>query len=273
MNVAEAILEATQRLTATSDTARLDAEVLMAHCLNASRSQMLVRLMRESAPDGFSQAVERRAAHEPVAYITGKQEFFGHEFAVEPGILIPRSDSETLVEAALELSAAPSRVLDLGTGSGALLISVLTQRPQARGVGVDASPTAIRVAQRNAVKLGVADAADFHLRDWREAGWSYDLGEFDLILCNPPYVEEDANLAPDVRDFEPGSALFSGGEGLDEYRRVIPQLRSVMTPSAIALLEIGATQANAVSELAEKAGFVTALRQDLANRPRVVILS
>ncbi|MEL6737467.1 MAG: peptide chain release factor N(5)-glutamine methyltransferase [Pseudomonadota bacterium] len=273
MNVAEAILEATQRLTATIDTARLDAEVLMAHCLNVSRSQMLVGMMREPAPGDFSALVARRAAHEPVAYITGKQEFFGHEFAVEPGVLIPRSDSETLVEAALELSAAPARVLDLGTGSGALLISVLAQRPGAKGVGIDASPTALRVAEGNAASLGVSGAADFRLRDWRDAGWSDDLGEFDLILCNPPYVEEDANLAPDVRDFEPALALFAGAEGFDDYRKLIPQLRSLMTPSAIALLEIGATQAHAVSELAEKAGFVVALCHDLANRPRVVILS
>ena len=273
MNVAEAIHEATQRLTATSDTARLDAEVLMAHCLGVTRSQMLIRGMHEPAPGAFAKAVQRRATHEPVAYITGKQEFFGHEFAVEPGILIPRSDSETLVEAALELGAAPARVLDLGTGSGALLISFLAQRPQAKGVGIDASATALRVAEGNADNLSVADAADFRLRDWREAGWSDDLGEFDLILCNPPYVEEDAKLAPDVRDFEPASALFAGAEGLDDYRKIIPQLRSLMTPGAIALLEIGATQAEAASELAEKAGFVVALRHDLANRPRVLILS
>ena len=273
MNVAEAIREATQRLAATSDTARLDAEVLMAHCLKVSRSQMLVSEMREAAPGAFLGLVERRRKHEPVAYITGVQEFFGCEFAVKPGILIPRSDSETLVEAALEMSAAPARVLDLGTGSGALLISVLAQRPDASGIGIDASPTAVAMAETNATGLGVSARSDFRLRNWCELGWSDDLGVFDLILCNPPYVEEDAELAPDVRDFEPPAALFAGAQGLDDYRKLIPQLRSLMTPNATALLEIGATQAGAVSELAEKAGFAIALRRDLANRPRVLILS
>ncbi|MEO0589036.1 MAG: peptide chain release factor N(5)-glutamine methyltransferase [Pseudomonadota bacterium] len=273
MNVAQAIQEATQRLTATSDTARLDAEVLMAHCLRVSRSKMLVELMRETAPGAFGELVERRQMHEPVAYITGVQEFFGHEFAVERGILIPRSDSETLVDAALELSAAPARILDLGTGSGALMISVLAQRPGARGIGIDASPKAVAIAQRNAARLGVSDASEFRLCDWCDPGWSDDLGVFDLILCNPPYVEEDAELAPDVRDFEPAAALFAGAQGLDDYRKLIPQLRSLMTPSALAVLEIGATQAASVRELAEKAGFVSAVRHDLANRPRALILS
>lgn len=273
MNVAQAIFEATQRLRATSDTARLDAELLMAHCLSESRSQMLVRRMREAAPAGFWEFLERREKREPIAYITGVQEFFGHPFAVEPGILIPRSDSETLVEAALEVCATKSRILDLGTGSGALLISVVAQLTNASGVGIDMSPIAVDVAERNAARMGVSGDLEFRLRNWREPGWAGDLGVFDLILCNPPYVEDGAALAPDVRDYEPGSALFSGAEGLDDYRILIPQLRALMKPKAVALLEIGATQAGAVSELAEKARFVSAVRHDLANRPRVVMLS
>ena len=271
-SVGEAIRTAAGRLAATSETARLDAELLMAHALGTERSAMLLRAMRDPVPQGFEALVERRAAHEPVAHILGHQEFFGRSFKVTPDTLIPRGDSEVLVEAALERKREAARVLDLGTGTGALLLSVLAET-QARGVGTDRSPAALAVAHDNADLLGVEDRARFHLLDWTRDGWADDLGQFDLVLCNPPYVEEEAVLDPDVRAHEPHGALFAGPEGLDDYRIILPQLRSLMSEGAVAILEIGHEQSPAVSEIARGEGFAVELRHDLAGRPRALILT
>jgi release factor glutamine methyltransferase len=273
MTVGEAIRAAAERLAATSDTARLDAELLMAHALGLTRSDMLLRAMREPAPDTFAALVERRAAHEPVAYITGEAEFYGLTLKVTPATLIPRGDSETLIEAALEQASPRGRVIDLGTGTGALLLAVLANLPAWEGIAIDASSEALAVAMGNAAALGLAERSDWLLRSWRAADWTDDLGTFDLILCNPPYVEEDAALDRQVRDFEPASALFAGPEGLDDYRILIPQLRKLMNPQAVALLEIGATQAEAVSALAAASGFAAELRRDLGGRPRALVLA
>lgn len=272
MTVAEAIHAATERLSVTSETARLDAELLMAHALGTDRSAMLLRSMREPAPESFVALVERRAGHEPVAHILGTQEFFGRNFKVTPHTLIPRGDSEVLVEAALELKPDATRVLDMGTGTGALLLSVVAET-RAAGVGTDRSPAALAVAHDNADSLGIEERVRFHLLDWRQKGWAEGLGRFDVILCNPPYVENSAELEPDVRRFEPHSALFSGAEGLDDYRIVIPQLRNLLAETGAAILEIGHEQAPAVGEIARDAGFVVALRKDLAERPRALILT
>ncbi len=272
MTVAQALREAAERLASTSDTARLDAEVLMAHALGVSRSDLLLRYMQADAPSNFAKLVDSRAMREPVAYIIGTQEFFGHAFAVNPAVLIPRADSEALVEAALSAAPNPKRVLDLGTGSGALLLSVLEASGSAEGIGIDASRSALEVATGNALSLGCSPRSQFLLRDWTKPGWPEGLGVFDLILCNPPYVEEAAELDPDVRDYEPDSALFAGPDGLDDYRILIPQLRQLMSENGVAVLEIGATQASSVTEIAEKAGFVTQIRHDLANRTRAIIL-
>ena len=272
MTVAEAIRAATQRLATTSDTARLDAETLMAHALGTGRSDLLLRRMNETAPGGFSSLVNRRAAHEPVAYITGVQEFYGRPFRVTPDVLIPRGDTETLIDIALEMGQPFQRVLDLGTGAGALLLTSLAETPSALGWGVDASGAALEVARENAEALEVADRARFERRNWRSEGWRDDLGCFDLILCNPPYVEDHALLNPDVRQFEPASALFSGIDGLDDYRCLFPQLATLLAPGGLALFEIGASQGEAVSELALAAGFDAEIRRDLANRPRCVIV-
>ncbi|MEM7703044.1 MAG: peptide chain release factor N(5)-glutamine methyltransferase [Pseudomonadota bacterium] len=279
--VGEAIRDAARELSATSDTARLDAELLMAHAIGVSRSDMLVHQMREDAPAEFFRFMGRRARHEPVAYITGEQEFYGRRFRVTPDTLIPRSDSETLVEAALELlgdepSSRFDGVLDLGTGTGALLLSVLAERPAFCGHGIDSSEAALLVAQGNANRLGLGSRARFTVKSWHGEtddwgyGWWGGLGFYDLVIANPPYVEATADLEAGVRDFEPHSALFAGEDGLDDYRIIIPGLREI-APKAI--LEIGATQAQAVTELAEKTGFAVEIRHDLANRPRAVILS
>jgi release factor glutamine methyltransferase len=304
VTIAEALRAAARRLADVSDTARLDAELLMAHALGVSRSEMLLRRMAEGAPPAFEPMVEGRAQHEPIAYITGRQEFYGLDLEVKPAVLIPRADSETLIEAAREAFARrspPHRILDLGTGSGALVLAALTIWPEAEGVGIDRDPGACAVAQRNAERTGVnvpplgiarlndgiANAgaepgagapsgicrAQFRQRDWSSAGWRDGLGRFDLVLANPPYVDAAADLPPSVREFEPAGALFAGAEGLDDYRTLIPQLPSLLTPGGRAILEIGATQGEAVSALAEGTGFLTQVRNDLGGRSRAVILA
>ncbi|KPP94063.1 peptide chain release factor N(5)-glutamine methyltransferase [Erythrobacter sp. HL-111] len=274
MTVAEAIRAAAARLARTGDTARLDAELLMAHALGASRSELLLRHMADPVPGRFAELVERRAAREPLAYITGEQEFFGRTFAVTRDVLIPRGDSETVVAAALDLvvDRPGLTVLDLGTGSGALLLTMLAERPRARGTGLDASDRALAVARGNARRLGLEGRSRFLSGDWRRAGWNEGLGRFDLVLCNPPYVEEGAALEPDVRDYEPHAALFAGPDGLDDYRRVIPALPALLAEGGVAVLEIGAAQGAAATRLAEAAGFAVEIRPDLAGRPRAAIL-
>lgn len=259
---AEAALRA-----AAARIARLDAEVLLAHVLACTRGALLLNPDREVDALAFDTLVARRAAGEPVAYIIGEREFWSLPFRVTPDVLIPRPDSETLVEAALE--AGPrARVLDLGTGSGALLLAVLSEWPNATGIGVDASAAALAIARSNAEALGLAGRADFHLGDWG-AGLSERYG---LVLCNPPYVEEGAALAPDVRDFEPAAALFAGADGLDDYRRLVPQLPGLLAEGGVAVLEIGWTQAVAVLGLAAEVGLEGEVRRDLAGRDRALVL-
>lgn len=272
MTAGEAIRAAAERLSAISDTARLDAEVLMAHAFGVSRSDLFLRHMRDPEPAGFAALVERRAASEPVAYIVGKQDFFGLTLAVSPAVLIPRGDSEVLVEAALAARPNAKRVLDCGTGSGALLLAVLANLPRAIGIGIDRSPEALAVARGNAETTGLADRAEMRRADWDQADWSAGLGHFDLILANPPYVEETAELAPSVRAYEPAGALFAGIEGLDAYRVLLPQLPDLLAPDGAALIEIGHTQAEPVTAIARGAGFECRLHQDLGGRPRVLEL-
>lgn len=274
--VADAIRSGAERLSAISDDARLDAELLMAHALECSRSDMLLRAMHDPAPKSFDALVARRARHEPVAYITGHAEFYGLGLEVSPAVLIPRGDSETLIDAARDLFAdamPPGRILDLGTGSGALLLAALSIWPNAEGVGLDASMPALKQAHCNATKLGMADRSTFLRRSWRKGDWRRGLGRFDLVLCNPPYVEDDAPLEPQVRDYEPGSALFAGREGLDDYRILVPQVPDLLTAEGIAIFEIGSTQQDAVAAIARNQGLAGAFRQDLAGRPRAMIVS
>ncbi len=270
--VAEALREATARLSETSDTARLDAELLMAHALGVTRSAMLLHHSRAAVPAAFAALVERRAGHEPVAYILGEQEFYGRTFEVTPDVLIPRADSEAVVAAALEAVPRPARVLDLGTGSGALLLTILAECPGAGGFGIDRSPAAVAVARANAAALVPEGAAQIMRRDWTVEGWADDLGTFDLLVANPPYVETDAPLDPSVRDHEPGGALFAGPEGLDDYRLLVPRLRALLRPHGVAVLEIGAAQAGAVGDLARASGAAVEVARDLAHRDRALIL-
>lgn len=270
--VAAALRDAARRLEAVSDTARLDAELLMARALGVSRSDLLLHHAGDPVPAGFAGLVARRIAHEPVAYILGRQDFFGRDFAVSSAVLIPRADSETVVAAALAACPAPERVLDCGTGSGALLLTVLAERPGAAGVGIDRSHEALAVARANAARLVPDAEVRLVAADWRQAGWDKGLGRFDLILANPPYVEEGAVLPPAVRDWEPAGALFAGPDGLDDYRALVPRLPSLLAPGGVAAVEIGAGQAEAVTRIAQGAGMAAALHRDLAGRPRALVL-
>ncbi len=270
LTVAEAIRAATLELGAGTDTARRDAEFLMAHALGTSRSELFLRRMRDPVPAAFAILVARRAAHEPVAYIRGYQEFFGLDFMVTPAVLIPRGDSETLVEAALKVRPNARRVLDCGTGSGALLLAVLHELPDANGIGIERSPAARAVAASNARDLGLAERAQMITADWNDAGWANGLGRFDLVLANPPYVATGAALERQVCDHEPAAALFAGTDGLDDYRVLVPQLPGLLAAGGTALVEIGATQTDAVTAIGSAAGLTAQLHYDLAERPRVL---
>lgn len=273
MTIAQALREAAAVLAEASITARIDAERLMAHMLGVSRSDLLLRHMDRAVPEGFARLVARRAAHEPMAYLLGEESFHGLTFRVGSGVLIPRPDSEVLVDAALACRPDARRVLDCGTGSGALLLAVLARLEQASGVGVDRSAEALAAARANAKALGLESRAQMVLADWDEPGWADVLGgPFDLLLANPPYVEAGAALEPSVRDYEPAGALFAGADGLDTYRSLLPQISSLLTPGGQALVEIGAAQADAVRALASGAGLAMMLHRDLADRPRVAQL-
>lgn len=264
-----AIAAAAQRLEVTSDTPRLDAELLAAHALGVEREALLLRHLADPVPPGFAALIERRLVHEPVAYLTGTRGFWSIEVGVGPGALVPRPDSETLIEAALDHfgKRGPARVLDLGTGPGTLLLAALAEWPQALGLGVDRSAEALGYARDNAMRLGLAARAEWRLGDWTQG---IDAA-FDLVLANPPYIAEDEVLPPDVALHEPAGALFAGADGLDAYRVIAPQLPRLIAPGGIACIEIGWTQADAVAALVEEAGLAAALRRDLGGRPRCIV--
>ncbi|WP_051033514.1 peptide chain release factor N(5)-glutamine methyltransferase [Sandarakinorhabdus sp. AAP62] len=250
------------------DTARLDAEVLLAHHLGCSRGDLILNPDRNIHPQDYEKLIERRANGEPVAHITGSREFWSLALKVTPDVLIPRPDTETLIEVALQRCTAPRRILDLGTGSGALLLAALSEWPQATGLGIDASPAALAVAQENAHRTGLAERAAFRLGDWGEG-----LTErFDLILSNPPYIAENDSLSEEVRRHEPARALFAGSDGLDDYRRILPQLAELLNPGGLALLEIGHRQGPALLDMAAAHGLAARIYPDLAGRDRCAAL-
>lgn len=265
-----ALAAAAQRF-AFSATPRLDAELLLAHALGVTRERLLLTLDDWPVPDTFDGLVERRAAHEPVAYLTGARAFWTIDLRVAPGVLVPRADSETLLEAAVAHFAGtpgPRRVLDLGTGSGALLLAALDEWPDATGVGVDASPAALAIARDNAERLGTGSRAAIVAGDWTGTGEA-----FDLVLCNPPYIEADAVLPAEVREWEPASALFAGTDGLDDYRRLAPLLRAQIAVGGVACVEIGSTQAERAGALFRATGLQVAVRRDLAGHDRCLVVT
>jgi release factor glutamine methyltransferase len=270
-SVREALNRATKILSVCSDTPRLDAELLAACALNMDRNSLILTSLDVPEPAGFEDFVARRLKHEPVAYISGERDFWTLTLRVAPGVLIPRSDSETLIEAAIAYfgEGAPRSILDLGTGSGALLLAALSQWSGATGVGVDASNVALDIARANAERLQLAKRTLLRRGNWAEGIEA----QFDLVLCNPPYVETGADLERQVRDYEPASALFAGADGLDDYRRLAPQIGRVLAPTGCAVVEIGSTQGEAVSTLFAAHGLDVVVKQDLGARDRCLVLT
>ena len=270
--ITRALSRATNELGGVSDTPRLDAELLMAEALHIDRDQLLLAPPKRETPDRFLEMIERRKAGEPVAYITGRRAFWNIELHVGPGVLIPRPDSEVLISSALEHfegSEGPKRILDLGTGPGTLLLAALDLWPNATGMGVDVSRQAMSYAAANARRLGFEPRVKL-----KEGDWAKGIKErFDLILCNPPYVADDAELGPGVREFEPDEALFAGKEGLDAYRELAPQLPRLLNKGGLAAIEIGHDQADQVTELLSRDGLSATVANDLAGRPRAVLLT
>jgi release factor glutamine methyltransferase len=257
------------------ETPELEARLLLCHATGLSHEAYVAALNDALAPDAaarFGAFVERRLAGEPVSRIIGVREFYGRPFRIDASTLDPRPDTETLIEAALAMvdRETPLDILDLGAGTGCILITLLAELPEASGIGIDKSLPALERARANAQVLGVGDRARFIAGDWLEAVE----GSFDLVVANPPYLSaaDMAELAPEVRDHDPWPALDGGPDGLSAYRRIAPGLRKALRPGGFALFEIGHTQAEAVSGLLAGAGLAPEEEpwRDLAGRARVV---
>jgi release factor glutamine methyltransferase len=252
---------------------RREARLMLGYATGLDMAGLLRCLTMEIEAPWYDHMVERRAAREPLAFILGRKAFWNFEVAVTPETLIPRPDSETLIEAAVWAfpQRTVRRVLDLGTGSGCLLFAALIEFPEATGVGVDRSEGAAAMAQYNAAMLGLAERTHFVCCDW---GAALD-AEFDLVLSNPPYIETAVieRLMPEVAWYEPLSALDGGANGLRAYHSVIAALPALLAPGGVAILELGAGQLDAVSALAEAAGLKPdPPRQDLSGVERALPL-
>jgi len=278
ITVRAALADATAALTSAGiESARLDARVLMAYALDLDAAALLTggaRALSDGESRRFADSIARRARFEPVAHVVGEREFWSLRFNVSRDTLIPRPDSETLVESALSCVAdrsAPFAVLDLGTGTGCLLLALLNELPNAWGVGVDISAPALGMARTNAETLGLAGRAF-----WIRADWTSGLGRrFDLVVANPPYVPDDAiaTLAPEVARYEPRLALAGGVDGLASYRILSRRLAAILEPhGGVACLEVGQGQAASVAGLLRAAGLaVLDVRRDLAGVERCVV--
>lgn len=272
MIAAQALAAAAARLRAAGvdDPAR-DARVLLAHAARIDPSRVTLIAPELVAPDvaeRFEQLVSLRAVRIPVSHLIGVRAFYGRDFRVSKDVLDPRPETETLILAALE--GPFTRVLDLGTGSGCILVTLLAERGDASGVGIDLSPAACRLAAANAASIGVSDRTSFVVSDWFAAVE----GRFDLVVANPPYIAagEMAGLSDEVRRHEPELALTDGGDGLGAYRAIAAGIAAHLAPGGRLLLEIGPTQAAAVSALILHAGLeAVEIRSDLDGRDRVVI--
>ncbi len=270
---ADPVGDAARRLAAAGiDSARLDARLLWNFAQNVEASALVARDERRAVVL-FESLVRRRLAHEPLAYIVGHKEFWSLDIAVGPGVLIPRPDTETLIEAvcnAFPDKHAPLSILDLGTGSGCLLIAALKEYPNAHGVGIDVSADALYWTTQNVARHKLEERAALI-----ESGWLEEARPgFDVVLCNPPYIPtaDIAGLAPDVRLYEPWSALDGGTDGLGAFRELAPRIARVLTPQGRAFLEIGAGQAAAVGSVLEAQDLkVVAVIPDLAGIPRCVV--
>jgi len=270
--ITRALDDATRQLSETSDTPRLDAELLMAEALHIDRDRLLLSPPDTAVPKRFSKMVARRSKGEPVAYITGRRAFWNIDLHVGPGVLVPRPDSEVLIASAIEHfdgTGGPGRILDLGTGPGTLLLAALDMWPNATGIGIDVSRSALSYASANARRLGFEKRLKLKVGDWAKGVAE----SFDLVLCNPPYVAEGAKLGPGVREFEPDEALFAGETGLDAYRALAPQLPKLLSDGGLAAVEIGHDQAKQVTSLLARDGLQARIAHDFADRPRAVLLT
>jgi len=270
--ITRALDDAARQLSGTSDTSRLDAELLMAEALHIDRDRLLLSPPEREVPERFWTMVKRRSEGEPVAYITGRRAFWNIELQRRAGSARARPDSEVLIASAIEHfegTDGPSRILDLGTGPGTLLLAALDMWPEATGLGIDVSRQALSYASANARRLGFEGRVKLLQGNWA-AGL---LEKFDLILCNPPYIAEGAELGRGVREFEPDEALFAGSEGLDAYRELAPQLPRLLNRGGLAAIEIAPDQFEPVSRLLARDGFAARQANDLADRPRAVLLT
>ena len=284
MTLRQAVCAARDQLASVDDlapTAAQDAELLLLHTLALPRTTIYAypgRLLNPGEQLRFKEAVSRRLQREPIQYITGVQEFFGLPLAVSPAVLIPRPETELLVEAAIDrlpqarLSEDPVvRIADVGTGSGAIAIAVASRIPRAEITAIDISPEALALARRNAETHGVSDRLHLLEGDLL-AALPRDAPPFDAILSNPPYIPETdrPSLHPEVRDFEPARALFAGTAGLSIYERLIPQAWQHLRPSGLLAMELGAGQQPALAQLLRDWRAVHFL-DDLQGIPRVVL--
>lgn len=257
------------------DTPVIDARLLLEAGAGVSRLDIVTdprRVLADEQVAAVEALARRREAREPISHILGKKAFWSLDFVVTPAVLTPRPETELLVEvalAAIEKEGA-ARVLDLGAGSGAILLSILHERPFTTGLGVDVSEAALVIAQANAERLGLKERATFELADW---GASSSRGAFDLVVSNPPYIptREIESLDPEVAIYEPRLALDGGADGLAAYRQIFAALPELLMPGGVFAVEVGQGQAERVAELAAAAGLVMeTTRFDLAGVPRVV---
>lgn len=267
-----ALGEAARDLEGSSDTARLDSELLMAEALHIDRDKLLLSPPDRDVPKRFWEMVERRKAGEPVAYITGRRAFWNIELHVGPGVLIPRPDSEVLIASAIEHfegSVGPKKILDLGTGPGTLLLAALDLWPASMGVGIDSSRKALSYASANARRLGFEKRAKFKVGDWASG-----IDEtFDLVLCNPPYIAANEPVGPGVAEHEPHEALYAGPEGLESIRRVAGEIPRLLAPGGLAAVEIGASQGDVAKAILERDGLSARIAKDFGDRDRAVLLT
>ncbi len=283
MTVRQRIVAARARLTGAGvehSEAVLDANLLARKVLGWSRAELLMR-QDEPLPEGFGEQfdalVERRARREPAAYICGRQKFWNHDFEVTPNVLIPRPETELIVEELLNLlpvdaPALPRRVADIGTGSGCIAISVAAERPHLRLVATDISKAALDLARRNAEHAGVAARIEFLECAYLSAA----SGPFDFILANPPYISEAdyEQLAPEVREYEPATALVAGADGLRDIRQIVDVASERLKPGGSLFMEIGHDQGDAVGALIAQFPSLTLSRisTDLQRIPRVAVI-
>jgi release factor glutamine methyltransferase len=278
MTEGEALSAAAARLAASAVTEpRREARLLLALALCCPIERLVLSSKDTMAPASaarFAALVERRAAGEPYSRILGRREFWSREFQLSADTLDPRPDSETLIEAALAQiadRAAPINVIDLGTGTGVLLLSLLTELPNAQGLGIDRAPGAVETARRNAAALGLSARADFAVGHWGD-GLTVQV---DVILVNPPYIQRArlAELAPEVRRYDPRAALDGGPDGLAAYRELAPELARLLRSTGFAVCEIGAGQRAAVVELMTGSCLETvAIACDLGGIERCLIV-